>query len=69
LPDLRPGFRANDKKLFPEKLNRACSTTGSDRGSLRDHNLTLMIAALTPKHESRAMGDDVDVEERRREVE
>jgi hypothetical protein len=31
--------------------------------------LTLMIAALTPKHESRAMGDDVNVEEGRREVE
>ncbi len=24
-------------------MNRACPTTGSDRGSLRDHDLTLIV--------------------------
>jgi len=27
-------------------LNRACPTNGSDRGSLRDHNLTLLVSRL-----------------------
>jgi hypothetical protein len=34
------------KKIFPEKTQpriRACPTTGSDRGSLRDHDLTLIV--------------------------
>jgi hypothetical protein len=47
-------------------MDRARPTKGSDRGK---HDLTLMIVAFTPKHESRVMGDDVDVEEGRREVE
>jgi hypothetical protein len=36
----------NRKKIFPgsEKTpGRACPTTGSDRGSLRDHDLTLFV--------------------------
>ena len=36
-----------DEKLFPgesELPNRACPTTGSDRGSLRDHDLTLIVS-------------------------
>ena len=41
-----PYFLVKDKKLFPgesELPNRACPTTGSDRGSLRDHDLTLIV--------------------------
>ena len=34
-----PGLiTADHKELFPEKLDRAYSTTGSDRGSLGDHD-------------------------------
>lgn len=40
------GFPVKDEKLFPgesELLNLACPTTGSDRGSLCDHDLTLIV--------------------------
>ena len=42
----KPAFVVKDEKLFPgesELPNRACPTTGSDRGSLRDHDLTLIV--------------------------
>ena len=42
----KPLRQVNFEKIFPvqpPRLTRACPTTGSDRGSLRDHDLTLIV--------------------------
>ena len=42
----KPGFSVKDEKPFPgesEPPNRACPTTGSDRSSLCDQDLTLIV--------------------------
>lgn len=38
-------FQAWEQKAISRETIRACSTTGSDRGSLRDHDLTLIVDA------------------------
>lgn len=42
----KPAVAVQDKKPFPgisELSNRACPTNGSDRGSLCDHDPTLLV--------------------------
>ena len=43
LKGLPARFRAREQKAISRETGRACSTTGSDRGSLRDHDLTLIV--------------------------
>ena len=43
----KPAFAVKDEKLFPGESalpNWACPKTGSDRGSLCDHDLTLIVS-------------------------
>jgi hypothetical protein len=50
-----------DEKLFPgesELPNRACPTTGSDRGSLCDHDLTLIVRPPHGSAEEFATSED-----------
>lgn len=49
----RPPSGSESKSYLQGTRDRACSTTGSDRGSLRDHDLTLIVRHIRAPRSNR----------------